>query len=49
MFTNEDLILIKGCLLTTKESFKLLPFKNENIKNKMQEIDNLLKKFPEGS
>lgn len=49
MFTKEELKIIKCCLLTTKETFKLLPFKKENIKNKMQEIDNLLKKFPEGS
>lgn len=45
MFDEEELKIIKGCLLTTKETFKLLPFKKENIKNKIKEIDNLLKKF----
>lgn len=45
MFNEEELKIIKGCLLTTKETFKLLPFKKENVKNKIKEIDNLLKKF----
>lgn len=45
MFNEQELLLIKGCLLTTKETFKLLPFKNENIKNKIKEIDKLLEKF----
>ena len=45
MFNEEELLLIKGCLLTTKETFKLLPFKKENIKNKIKEIDKLLEKF----
>lgn len=45
MFNEEEMKLIKGCLLTTKETFKLLPFKNENIKNKINEIDKLLEKF----
>lgn len=45
MFNEEEMKLIKGCLLTTKEIFKLLPFKKENIKNKINEIDKLLEKF----
>ena len=45
MFCDEELILIKSCLLTTKETFKLLPFKKENIKNKIKEIDDLLEKI----
>ena len=45
MFNEEEMLLIKGCLLTTKETFKLLPFKKENIKNKIKEIDKLLEKF----
>lgn len=45
MFTEEELNLIKGCLLITKETFKFLPFKKENIKNKIKEIDKLLEKF----
>lgn len=48
-FTQEDLKLIKGCLLTTKETFKCVPFKNLDIKNKIKQIDNLLAKFKEGS
>ena len=45
MFNNEELKIIKGCLLTTKETFKCIPFKSKDIKNKIIEIDNLLKKF----
>ncbi len=45
MFSDQELILIKNCLLTTKETFKLLPFKKENIKNKVKEIDDLLEKI----
>lgn len=45
MFNEEELKIIKGCLLTTKETFKFIPFKSKVIKNKIIEIDNLLKKF----
>ena len=45
MFNEEELLLIKSCLLTTKETIRLLPFKKENIKNKINEIDKLLQKF----
>ncbi len=45
MFNKEELKIIKGCLLTTKETFKCIPFKSKDIKNKIIEIDNLLKKF----
>ena len=44
-FSYDELKLIKSCLLTTKETFKLLPFKKENIKNKIKEIDELLDKI----
>lgn len=45
MFNEEELKLIKGCLLTTKETFKCIPFKNNDIKEKIVQIDNLLEKF----
>lgn len=45
MFNEEELKIIKGCLLTTKETFKIIPFKNNDIKNKIQQIDKLLEKF----
>lgn len=45
MFNQEELKLIKGCLLTTKETFKCIPFKNNDIKEKMKQIDKLLEKF----
>lgn len=44
-FTSEELKLIKGCLLTTKETLKLILFKNKDIKNKMGQIEKLLNKF----
>lgn len=47
--TQEELKLIKGCLLTTKETFKLVPFKNNDIKEKIKQIDNVLEKIVEGS
>lgn len=47
MFNEEELKLIKGCLLTTKETFKCIPFKNKDIKLKIKQIDNLLEKFKE--
>lgn len=47
-FTKEDLKIIKGCLLTTKETLKLVPFKNKDTKNKLIEIDNVLQKLAEG-
>lgn len=49
MFDEEEIKVIKGCLLTTKETFKCIPFKNQDIKNKIKQIDELLKKFKEGS
>lgn len=48
-FNEEDMKIIKGCLLTTKETFKCIPFKNKNIKKKIQEINSLLEKIEEGS
>ena len=44
-FSEEELKLIKGCLLTTKETMRIIPFKNNDIKNKMKQIDELLLKF----
>lgn len=32
MFNEEELKIIKGCLLTTKETFKCIPFKSKDIK-----------------
>lgn len=48
-FTQKELKLIKGCLLTTKETFKLIPLKNNDIREKIKQIDILLDKFVEGS
>ena len=48
-FNSSELKVIKGCLLTTKETLKCIPFKNSSIKNILAQIDNLLLKFPEGS
>ena len=48
-FTKEELKLIKGALLTTKETFKCITFKNKDIKNKLNEIEQLLLKFDEGT
>ncbi len=48
-FNSEELKVIKGCLLTTKETLKLVPFKNSSMKKTLAQIDNLLLKFPEGS
>ncbi len=48
-FNSEELKVIKGCLLTTKETLKYIPFKNSSMKNTLAQIDNLLLKFPEGS
>lgn len=45
MFNEEEMKLIKCCLLTTKETFKCIPFKSKDMKEKMKQIDNLLKKF----
>lgn len=43
--TPEEYKLVFGCLLTTKETFKMVPIKNSNIKNKIKEIDNFIKKY----
>lgn len=45
--TQEDLQLVKGCLLTTKEALKILPFKTNEIKNKLIEIDKFIQRFCE--
>lgn len=49
MFNQEEIKLIKGCLLTTKETFKCIPFKSKDIKEKMKQIDILLIKITEGA
>lgn len=46
--TQEDLRIIKGCLMTTKETFKCTPLKNKDMKNKIIQIDNVLQKISEG-
>ena len=45
----EDFKLVRGCILTTKETFNCIPFKNKDIKDKLKKIDDLLKKIEEGS
>lgn len=47
--TQDDLKIIRGCLLTTKETLRVLPFKNNDMKNKMKQIDEVLAKFSEGA
>ena len=47
--TREDIKIIKGCLLTTKETFKCIPFKNKDMKNKIKQIDEVLEKICEGA
>lgn len=47
--SKEDLKIIKGCLLTTRETFKCIPFKSNDIKNKMKQIDEVLNKIYEGA
>lgn len=47
--TEEDIKLIKGCLLTSKETFKCIPIKNNLIKTRIIQIDKLLEKISEGS
>lgn len=51
--TNKEYKLLKGCLLTTKETFKCIPIKTNDIKLKIKEIENLIQKinenFEEGS
>ena len=44
-FSQEELILIKGCLLTINETFKFVPLKDKKTKDTMAAINNLLKKF----
>ena len=43
--TKEEFRLIEGCLLTTKETFKTVPVKNDDVKNRIIEIDNFIKKY----
>ena len=44
MFNEEELILIRSCLLFTKDFLNRLSYKNKDIKEKLKKIDNLLKK-----
>lgn len=45
MFNDEELIVIKSCLLVAKQTFKFLIFKNKDVKEVLKEIDKLLEKF----
>lgn len=45
MFSEEDIKLLKGCVLSTRELLSKIPFKNKDMKNKIKEIDNLIKKI----
>lgn len=44
-FSDEDLKLIKGCLLTTKEFFNMSPIKSKDVKNKIKQINDLYNKI----
>lgn len=44
-FSDEEIKLIKGCILTTQQTLKCIPLKNKDIKEKLIQIDELLKKF----
>lgn len=46
-FSQEELKLIKGCILTTIETLKVIPFKSKEIKNKLAELEKLELKFRE--
>lgn len=45
MFDEEEIKVIKGCLLTTKEIFGRAPFKTKDIKDKIIAIDYILEKI----
>ena len=45
----EDFKLLRGCVLTSRETFNCIPFKTKDIKNKLKEIDDLIKELEEGS
>lgn len=45
MFNEKELLLIKSCLLVSKDTLSLFPFKKETLKNKIKEIDNTLNKI----
>lgn len=45
MFSQFELKLIKGCVLTTLETFKCIPLKSKDIKDKIKSLQELLKKF----
>lgn len=45
MFNFEELKLIRSCLYITKDVLKFSPYKKEDMKNKIKEIDNLIKKI----
>ena len=45
--SKEEYKLLKGCLLTTRETFKCIPFKNSDINDKIKKIDDLIKKVEE--
>ena len=43
--SEEEIKLIKGCILTAQETLKCIPFKNKDIKNKIEQIKKLQLKF----
>ena len=45
IFSEYELKLIKGCILTTRETFKMIPLKSQEIKDKIKAFDKLLEKF----
>lgn len=45
MFSEEDIKLLKGCVLSTRELLSKIPFKNKDVKNKIAAINKLLEKF----
>ena len=44
-----DFKVLRGCVFTARETLNCIPFKNKDIKNKLKEIDDLIKKIEEGS
>lgn len=43
--TEKEIKLVIACLLITKETFKCVPLKTNDIKMKITEIEELLKKI----
>lgn len=45
MFSEFELKLLKGSVLTTIETLKCIPLKSQDIKDKIKQLENLSKKF----